>query len=96
LADRLAAGLSDRFFARWDANGDGVLDSSEVRAMLTHLRAEALGEDPAAFWIQPEDEEVSRVFARVGKATADTLDMAGFQRWWVEQGGWEHVRDPQR
>jgi hypothetical protein len=36
------------------------------------------------------------VFARVGKATADTLDMAGFQRWWVEQGGWERVRDPQR
>ena len=96
LADRLAAGLSNRFFARWDANSDGVLDASEVRTMLAHLRAEALGEEPGADWIQPEDKEVSRVFARMDKTTEYTLEMAEFQRWWVEKGGWEHVRDPRR
>jgi tetratricopeptide (TPR) repeat protein len=47
---RRARGLDPAFFARWDTDGNGILDRGEVAVMLAALRAEALGEEEDTPW----------------------------------------------
>ena len=64
--------------------------------MLAGLRAEANGDNHDAEWLQPDAEELSRVFAEMDTDGDATVSLVEFQDWWRDKGGWEWARDPSR
>lgn len=81
--ERRARGLQPGFFARWDTDGNGTLDRSEVSVMLAALRAEALGEREDSHWCVLAFEPVDSCVAPC--VAAMEMEVYQARRWAVRR-----------
>ena len=81
-------------FRKIDANGSGSLDRNEVRSLIIHLRAKAMGGDTDEDWLHPSEEELAAAMVFMDLDGNGTVSIDEFLEWWELNGGWDYAGDP--